>query len=339
MRLEGRFFDGNNSRSHRASVMVENGFLRVEGVAGETLHPALALDRAAFSSRVGNTPRFISFPGGASFETDDNDAVDRLLVCRAPASGLAHRLESKLRYVLLGLVFTVAFVWGCVQWGVPALARVAAFALPAELNVHAEKMVLDVLDRQILKPSRLSAEEQSRLRAAFAPLVQQGAAGMTVQVMFRDAADTIGANALALPAGTVIFTDQFVRRAQHDDELIGVLAHEIGHVAHRHAMRASLQSSLLGLLATLVVGDVSTVSSVVTAIPVMLTQLGYSRDFEREADLRAVEILRRHGINPQRLVDILQRVDPDLDEQGSYLSTHPPTPERVRLILSASGRE
>lgn len=337
MRLEGCYFDGNSSRRHRASVLVEGGLVRVEGGAGEILHPALALDRVEFSSRVGNTPRFLRFAGGASFETADNDAVDRLLAQRAPGSGLAHRLESKLRFVLLGLVLTVAFVGGSVHWGVPALARMAAFALPAELNAHAESMVLEILDRQLLEPSRLPEEEQARLRAAFAPLVQEGAAGVAVRVVFRDAASTIGANALALPAGTVIFTDQFVRRAQHEEELVGVLAHEIGHVAHRHAMRASLQSSLLGLLATLIVGDISTVSSAVTAIPVMLTQLGYSRDFEREADLNAVESLRRHGISPQRLVDILQRVDPDADGKGGYLSTHPPTPERVRLILSAAG--
>lgn len=333
MRLAGRFFDGSSSRSHQARVVVEDGLLRVEGAAGETLHSPCELDCVEFSSRVGNTPRFLGFPGGASFETADNDAVDRLLARRAPASGLAHRLESKLRYALVGLALTVAFVWGCVQWGVPALARVAAHALPVELNAHAETAVLELLDRQLLKPSRLPAPEQGRLLAAFSPLMQEGPA---VRVLFRDAAGTIGPNALALPAGTIIFTDQFVQRAQHDEELIGVLAHEIGHVAHRHAMRASLQASFVGLLATLVVGDISSVSSAVTALPLMLTQMGYSRDFEREADRHAVATLRRHGIDPQRLVDILQRVDPDADGKGGYFSTHPPTPERVGLILSAA---
>ena len=333
MRLEGRFFDGSSSRSHRASVVVENDLLRVEGGAGEALHPPCELGCVEFSSRVGNTPRFLRFPGGASVETADNDAVDRLLARRAPASGLAHRLESKLRYTLVGLAFTVAFVWACVQWGVPALARVAAHALPVELNAHAETVVLELLDRQLLKPSRLPAQEQARLLASFSPLMTEGP---PVRVLFRDAAGTIGPNALALPAGSIIFTDQFVQRAQHDEELIGVLAHEIGHVSHRHAMRASLQASFIGLLSTLVVGDISSVSSAVTALPLMLTQMGYSRDFEREADRHAVATLRRHGIDPQRLVDILLRVDPDADETAGYFSTHPPTPERVRLILSAA---
>ena len=337
MRLEGRFFDGVSSRNHRASVLIEGGCARVEGEAGEELLPPVALERVAFSSRIGNTPRFLRFPGSASFETQDNEAVDRVAAQRSPTSGLAHRLESKLRYVFVGLVVSVAFVWGSVQWGVPALAKIPAFSLPAEVNGHVDRVVLEILDRRLLEPSRLPEPEQARLLAAFAPLVKEAAQHQPVRVLFRDAADSIGANALALPAGTIVFTDQLVHLAQHDEELMGVLAHEIGHVRQRHALRSSIQASFMGLIATLVVGDISSVSSAIAALPVMLTELGYSRGFEREADQHAVEMLRRQGIAPQRFTDILQRLDPPKDEKGGYLSTHPPTPERVRLILSGSG--
>ncbi|THF63402.1 M48 family metallopeptidase [Pseudothauera rhizosphaerae] len=333
-RFEGRFFDGTSSRAHRASVLIEDGSARVEGEAGELL-PPVALECLAFSSRIGNTPRFLRFPGGASFETEDNDAVDRLAAQRSPAAGLAHRLESKLRYVLIGLVVTIAFVWGSVQWGVPALAKVAAFALPAEVNRHADRIVLEILDSQLFEPSRLPEKEQARLLAAFAPLLDEAARHQPVRVLFRDAADSIRANALALPAGTIVFTDQLVRLAKHDEELMGVLAHEIGHVTHRHAMRGSIQASFMGLIATLVVGDISSVSSAITALPLMLTELGYSRGFEREADRHAVEMLNRQGIPAQRFADILQRLDPSKSEKGAYLATHPPTPERVRLILES----
>ncbi|MCC4117380.1 M48 family metallopeptidase [Aromatoleum toluclasticum] len=336
MRLEGRFFDGASSRSHRASVLVEDGCARVEGASGDALLPAVELERLEFSSRVGNTPRFLRFPGGGSFETDDNDAVDRLSAPSSSVGGFAHRLESKLRYVLIGLLVAVAFVWGSVQWGVPALARIAAFSLPAEVTGHAERMALEIMDRQLFEPSRLPQEEQARLLAVFAPLTEDAAQDPPVRVLFRAAAGPLGANALALPAGTVVLTDPLVQLAQHDEELVGVLAHEIGHIRHRHAMRSSLQASFVGLVATLVVGDVSSVSSIVTALPLILTQLGYSRAFEREADQYAVETLRRHGIGTQPFVDILQRLDPSGDEKGAYLSTHPPTPERVRRILSGA---
>lgn len=335
MRIAGRFFDGASSRSRAASAVVNGTSITVEGEGGEVL-AAAALAELKFSSRVGNTPRFLRFPGGESFETADNDAVDRLASQRSPVSGLAHRLESRLRYMLVGLVVAIAFVWGSVQWGVPALARVAAFSLPADVNAHADRLVLEFLDRRLLKPSRLSVAEQERLLQVFHPLVEEAGGTQAIRVLFRDAGDTLGANAMALPAGTIVFTDQLVQLAQHDEELVGVLAHEIGHVVHRHAMRGSIQASVMGLLAALVVGDVSSVSSAITALPLILTELGYSRAFEREADAHAVAALKRHGIPARRFADILLRLDPKGDEGSGYLATHPPTPERVRAMLMLS---
>jgi Zn-dependent protease with chaperone function len=332
MRVEGQFFDGATSRRQRAWLVVEGGAVQLEGEAGALIAP-LPLAELKLSSRIGNTPRFIHWPDGARFETADNDAIDRLAAACSPRAGLAHRLESRLRYVAIGLVITIAFVWAGVHWGVPALARMAAFALPTQVNQHADRLVLELLDRQLLAPSRLPDEEQARLLAVFEPFMQDAGNGESLRVLFRDGRDGVGANALALPAGTIVFTDQLVRLAQHDEELLGVLAHEIGHVVHRHAMRSSIQASTLGLLVAVVVGDISSVSSAVTALPLLLTELGYSRRFEREADLFALEHLRRHGIHPQRFARILQRLDPSRDERGAYLSTHPPTPERIRLIL------
>ncbi|MDO9600049.1 MAG: M48 family metallopeptidase [Azoarcus sp.] len=331
MRIEGGFFDGERSRRHAASVTVEGGLLQVRVGDGEPLAP-VAIAAVEVSSRVGNTPRFLRLPGGASFETTDNDAVDRLVAASSPAAGWVHRLESRLRFVLLGLIVTVGLVWAGVQWGVPAVAKLAAFSLPADVNAHADRMVLELLDKQFLSASTLSAAEQARLQAVFAPFVADAGDQPPVRVLFRDAGKTIGPNALALPAGTIVLTDQLVALAQHDEELVAVLAHEIGHAVNRHALRRSIQASAMGLLAMLVVGDVSSVSSAATAIPLILTELGYSRAFEVEADRHAVAMLRHRGIGPQRLADVLQRLDPSKDTHG-YLSTHPPTPERVQQIL------
>jgi Zn-dependent protease with chaperone function len=80
-----------------------------------------------------------------------------------------------------------------------------------------------------------------------------------------------------------MMTDQPVERARHDEELIAILAHEIGQIAGRHALRRTLQASALSLLALLVFGDVAPVPALAASIPLILTEMGYSRDFEREA--------------------------------------------------------
>ncbi|QKT03559.1 M48 family metallopeptidase [Ectothiorhodospiraceae bacterium 2226] len=332
--LAGNYFDGASSRRRPAEAQLAGGAVRVQ-VDGRELEPPTPLELIEVSSRIGNTPRFLRFPSGGSFETADNDAVDRALAARRLGRGLAHRLESRLRVVLLGLVVTIAFVWGTIQWGVPALAKVAAEALPPHVNQHMDGAVLSALDRQLLHPSTLDEDEQARLLTVFAPFLDEVDPAYRLRVLFRDAGHSIGPNALALPSGTVIFTDQLVELAERDEELIGVLAHEIGHVVGRHGMRQTLQASALGLLAVLVVGDVSSVSSAVIALPLLLTELGYTRNFEREADRYALATLARHDIDAAHLAAILQRLGGEGEEPGEwsgYLSTHPPTAERLQYL-------
>ena len=340
--LAGTWFGGTSSRPVAARLIVVDGCLRV--IAGdELLAGPLPVAAAIVSSRLGNTPRMLRFADGACFETSDNAGVDRLLAGQGRRQGLVHRLESSLRYVLLGLLVTVALVWGGVRYGIPQLAEATAFALPAAVSRQVGEGVLELLDDELLFPSELTAEEQARLRQRFAPML--ASSGQPVQLEFRKAADELGANAFALPSGTVIFTDQLVRLSERDEELLGVLAHEIGHIERRHGLRQVLQGSALGLLAMTVTGDVSSVSSLIASIPVVLTQLGYSRDFEHEADRFAAELMAAQGVDPALLGSMLMRLEQaarpcpqaarcEETEHGwsSYLSTHPPTAERLQQL-------
>jgi Zn-dependent protease with chaperone function len=146
--------------------------------------------------------------------------------------------------------------------------------------------------------------------------------------------DAVGANALALPSGIIVMTDDLVELAQHDDELVAVLAHEIGHVRGRHALRQLLQTAGVSALALAVLGDVSSISGLASAIPALL-QAKHSRDFEREADVFAKQWLMKNNIAPERFDAILCRLDAAVGSAVSsdvldYMSSHPPTSERAR---------
>ncbi|WP_348982409.1 M48 family metallopeptidase [Azoarcus sp. TTM-91] len=347
--IKGLFFDGGSSRRVAATLGLGEGALTVRDERGATLAGPQPLAQVEVSSRLGNMPRFLRFEGGGAFETADNDAVDALLAEVRPHHGLAHRLESRLRYALLGVVVTLLFVWGGVRFGIPALAEATAYSLPPEVSRHMGDGALALLDRGPLSPSKLADEEQARLRARFAPFIQRVDPALAISVEFRDAEDTLGPNALALPSGTIVFTDQLVQLAEDDEELIAVLAHEIGHIDRRHALRRVIQGSALGLVVMAVTGDVSSVTSAVAAVPVILTELGYSRAFEREADRYAVRMLGETGIPVSRFAAILSRLEnshrcgegekdgdkacaglEEDDRWQGYLATHPATAERLK---------
>jgi len=138
------------------------------------------------------------------------------------------------------------------------------------------------LDRSIFKPSELDENTQGELLKHFQSVLEAHSE-FKIEILFRKGGG-IGPNAFALPSGTIVFTDEMIQISEHNDELLAVLTHEIGHIVHRHGMRSLFQDSILGFVLMSITGDVSGSSELFLGLPVMLTELAYSRSFEREAD-------------------------------------------------------
>ena len=153
---------------------------------------------------------------------------------------------------------------------------------------------------------------------------------------FRAADRALGPNALALPGGTIIVTDAMMELlADRPDALLGVLGHEWGHVRHRHGMQSLARATLVGGLASLVLGDFS---SLLAAAPALLAQLSYSREFEREADAESVRLLRSAGHSPAAMAEFFKRVRglPGRRPVPIALASHPDDEERVRYFEQAA---
>lgn len=157
-------------------------------------------------------------------------------------------------------------------------------------------------------------------------------------------------NAFALPGGPVWINRGILAEAGNESQVAGVLAHEIAHVARRHAAqqitKGTVANGLLGLLGA-VLGDegagaaAARVAAGVTANGFMLK---FSRDDEREADREGVAILKRAGYDARGMLEFMQVL---AAQQGrspgtvaEFLSTHPAPASRVReleQLVAASG--
>ena len=96
----------------------------------------------------------------------------------------------------------------------------------------------------------------------------------------------------------------------------------------------------MALIIAGVTGDIAATTSIAAAAPMLLLQGKYSRDYEREADQYALDLLQRSNIEPRYFASILQRMEEAAPEHGnmpSFLSSHPATEERKALALKAAG--
>ncbi len=331
-------FDGRSARAQPVQAeFVADGGLTLTDEAGAV--QTFAPQEVKVSARLGRAPRLIELPDGRHCETDDNDAVDAALaqLGRAKGSAWLHRLETSWRAVLIGLVVVSATTAVAIHYGLPFAAESLARKLPIEVNEQIGRDALATLDHMAFAPSDFTQERQRELRKQFADFLRKTGDGYPYRLEFR-AAKELGANALALPSGTIVVTDELVELAGDDRQIIAVLAHECGHIQGRHGLRTVLQHSAVVIVFALISGDVSSVSALGVALPTLLLESKFSRSFETEADAYAIDALKKAGLSPDHLADILLQLEEShrkrrLDAKVlDYISSHPPTPERIRRI-------
>ena len=143
-------------------------------------------------------------------------------------------------------------------------------------------------------------------------------------------------NAFALPGGYVYVNRGVVEKADSDDEIAAVLAHEIGHIAARHSIKrlqASLGYNLLSILALAATKDVRFKRGADLAFNQIM--LGYSREDEFLADRLAVKYVQKSGYDPEAVITFLEKLKQIQKELplrpliANYARTHPYLPERI----------
>jgi Zn-dependent protease with chaperone function len=125
----------------------------------------------------------------------------------------------------------------------------------------------------------------------------------------------------------MVMTDELVQLVKDDDVVLGVLGHELGHITRRHGMRQLVQVGVMQGVLYVAFGDYG---SLITAAPLILGSMAYSRAHEREADDDSIAYMRAAGISPLVMVKFFQAArtytPPRKDKDGNELppSAQPP---------------
>lgn len=333
----GDWHPRNSSRSVEARLFAKDGQVAAVAEEGDAGLASAAFPALDVSPRVGSIPRRVEFPDGSLFETADNDAIDRLLhVNGRKRVGLVYGLE-RFHPRLLIFVIAVFFLSGLVyRYALPVLVEIAVAVTPPVLPRLMSISTLETLDRTMLAESKLDEATRGAISAGFARIAAQSARGASAYTLNFREGGAIGPNAFALPDGTLIITDELVELAGGDTEmLIGVLAHEVGHVELEHSLRQIYRAAGMAGLIMLIAGDVGDSVEDLLVQGGGLVALSYSRAAETAADRHSVELMEKAGYDPAAIARFFEIIEKKLgDTSGTnILSTHPGTPERKKAIL------
>lgn len=314
MDVSGLYRDGRTARDHHVVVrLLGHGLDIVDGDGHVLAHwPRDQVRRVSGTDEVRLTCS--SYP------------MTRLLPTQPGplAEWLPHK--GSPRGLWIGLVAGAASMVALLAWGVPMASTAIARMVPVEVEQGLGQIFLAQIEEGkaiCSNPYGLDTLDRLEKRLAAALPAQQHPIRVAV-------VNNPMVNAVALPGGTILLFSGLLDQAESADEIAGVLAHEMAHVAKRHPLAAAIRSVGVASLATMMTGDVS---ALVASLGGMALSGHYSRNDESAADDMAVDILHNAGISPLGLAAFFERLHQRGGELPEFLSSHPELESRRQKIV------
>ena len=338
MQFEADYYDGISARAKRVLVNIVNNQFEFTvshtDADGNTSNQAIhaPINDCHVQARLGSGKRLIDLPDDSRLETDFKD-LESCLPKKTSSTfwQFVHYAETHKLIIAIAFIGIALASAALLKYGVPVIAKYAALATPASIEKDLGKQTLETLDHEKLGyfvTTKISLAKQKEIEGALVAMCAKTQECPTYELNFRKS-PTIGANAFALPGGYMVITDELIELAKNNDEIVAVLAHELGHVKGRHALRQTLQGTVSGLIIIAITGDVSSVAS---GLPALMMNMSYSRDLELEADAYSLKSLRAACIPTKSFATLLMQLEKSHGGGGSMpemISSHPDSKARI----------
>jgi tetratricopeptide (TPR) repeat protein len=236
-------------------------------------------------------------------------------------------------------------------------APVEATPPPVNEEFKFGKVDLELLEQVDLLDRRLEREglvlEDGATNAYLArigrSLIPRGLTLENVSWKFHALRDSVP-NAFALPNGSIYVSTGLMAMMDNESQLAAVLAHELTHVMRRHSYlqnRSNRKKFLtMNIMAAVgafspggVAGAVITIATAIAPFIVLATMFGYSRDLEREADLKGIDMMITAEYPPEEMVKMLKILTSDIEGEQIKLfyNDHPELQDRIKYLSSYLG--
>jgi Zn-dependent protease with chaperone function len=324
--FEAHYFDGKSSNPKRVTLELHEDFVSIA-----ELGLCYKFEDIEVRAKLKNTSQTVSFMDGSYCELKDSDFfalpgknIDNIIL----------KIESKIKYSIASFVVLALFVVFCLTYGSTMLSNMLAPQIPKSAVELISKQSLELLDENYMSKSELDKKKQVFIQKRFNDIFGEE---YNFKLHFRKS-EVFGANAFALPNGDIILLDDLVQLEKDAGfrGILGILAHEGGHVVHNHGLKLVIKSSVSSAIMGYLIGDFSGFAATFATFAV---DAQYSQSFEKEADLYAIEIMKKNGISTKYLADIFENImkqegmtqeNPSSDSSyKSFISSHPSMHERI----------
>ena len=307
---------------------------------GNDIDITFEISEVQIATKLGNTPREIKFPDGQLFTFTDTEATSRWLNNFGKLS-IANKLEKNKVLIFVSLLLIPALIYGSFRYLIPKVAVEMASWVPNSVISYSSRHTLETLDRLILSPSNLTEKDNIALIDSWQKRINLLSGHQQNYKFLLRYSEQMGANAFALPDGTIVVTDDLVNIMQeHPDALFAIILHEIDHVEHQHSMQYIAETLATSVLINFLFGDVSGIADFFLGTSTTIVNNQFSQKLEWQADEFAITTLKNNNLSPEsfaKAMDIFLNQYQESELQQVF-STHPLLKARAENARQASNQ-
>jgi len=286
--------------------------------------------QAEFSPSIPGIPIQINFDDGGKFVAIDNNQ-------RIHESKSNLEFLEKNKPLIIASIFLIpALMWFILTIAMPRMAEESVTLLPQSVSNEMGEQSFEIINKLFLEPSVLPVERQNAVKLQWQQALKELSLDETRYQLHVYASEYFGPNAFALPNGTVVITDDLIKRLDDNpDAILAVLLHEIGHVERKHSLRIVAQSVSNTIAIAVIFGDIEGIGEVIIGTGSTLVLNAFSREMESEADDYALEKLIQLGKSPTAFSDAMKtfldlKSEHESGDLLKYLSSHPEIKDRIK---------
>jgi len=278
---------------------------------------------------IPGVPIELSFPDSAKFSAQEPDV-------RLERHGATmESLEKNKTLIVASMILVPILMWFMIMVVMPRIAQASVSYLPDVVSQQMGKQAFAIIERTMLEPSETDVEIQNQVKQQWRDTLVALELSPEKYRLHVYGSEFLGPNAFALPDGTVVITDDLLKRlADKPDAILAVLLHEIGHVEHQHSLSMVAQSVSTAVAFAMIFGDIEGVGEILLGTGSTLVQSKFSRNMEQEADDFALNQLDALGKPADAFAQAMESFlalsegEPDI-KLLKYLSSHPDTQARI----------
>lgn len=327
--FEGNYFDGLSAKVNVVNVTIKQDrlVLHTQDYNVARIVNTVELSKAEF---IGNNRVLIRLNNktGELLDISSEDFVRDFKTAFPRISGknfLEKIADSGWKGITAIVVLLMVLVVGLYFFVVPFFGEMSARFIPQQY----EEQLGEVVYGNMIKTYIIDSAKTKLVNELLSEIDFQTPYNLKIVVV-----DVNQKNAFAMPGGHIIIYSGIIDEMEDYAELVGLLAHEVSHVNHRHSLRSIFRSLSSYIFISVLLNDVNGVTAVLVENVNSFKNLSYSRKLEAEADKEGLKILYHNQIDPNGMVKLFEVLmkEGDMPDQLEFLSSHPLTTKRIEYI-------